>query len=670
MAPNPALLLFPLLARAAITVYQAPGQAAFTASGSAAAAAYTGAAAYNPTTLVPPAVPSPAVPSSFNIQLQTGGTPGASIPQSGNFIGFSIEMSVSNQVLGKNATFIQVPFLNLMANIQQRAGSVRVRVGGNSQESATLVDASAIPDGKILQKNLTGVTGTTQTPPLEFSDELLYMMANISTMVNVRWFLGIPWFVTQPFNLAIVGAAERILGDNLIGYQAANEPDLYFAHGHRPSTYGPFDYFGEFSDLLTQLAASGDDPSGRAKTLMLGPSIADAGWTPEDVWNTGFVDTYNENLAFLSVEKYPTDNCAAAFNTGQPIIDPQTEFPSFLTHKAPTGLLAPYLNSTAFAQQKGKKLLMFETNTASCGGFAGISDAFGAALWGLDYALQMAHSNFSGGMFHVGGQNVFYNPFTSPPTNQSTFHQWTIGPMYYAALVAAEAIGPSNTTQVMDLNANGGNEFTPGYAIYESGNPVRVALFNYITDPTGTSDVTAVISVAQGSAGGGGATPTQVKVKYLQATSVSQKGSYTWAGQTFGGNFESDGRLTGTEDVQTVPCDTTAQTCSVKVPAPGFALVFLSDAAQTETEGAPSTTFSTTALTKTQNTATIQASVLATSNGHGGPSDPLNANQQLGSTSRGSKSGAVGLRPGLALLVSSTALALGAMLVGRAVVVR
>jgi hypothetical protein len=52
---------------------------------------------------------------------------------------------------------------------------------------------------------------------------------------------------------------------------------------------------------------------------------------------------------------------------------------------------------------------MFETNTASCGGFAGISDSFGAALWGTDYALQMAYGNFSGALFHVGGQADFYN---------------------------------------------------------------------------------------------------------------------------------------------------------------------------------------------------------------------------------------------------------------------
>ena len=52
---------------------------------------------------------------------------------------------------------------------------------------------------------------------------------------------------------------------------------------------------------------------------------------------------------------------------------------------------------------------MMETNTASCGGFPGLSDSFGAALWGLDFSLQMAFVNFSGAMMHVGGQNVYYN---------------------------------------------------------------------------------------------------------------------------------------------------------------------------------------------------------------------------------------------------------------------
>ena len=57
----------------------------------------------------------------------------------------------------------------------------------------------------------------------------------------------------------------------------------------------------------------------------------------------------------------------------------------------------------------GKQLIMFETNTATCGGLPGISDSFGAALWALDYGFTMAATNFSHALLHIGGQNVYYN---------------------------------------------------------------------------------------------------------------------------------------------------------------------------------------------------------------------------------------------------------------------
>jgi hypothetical protein len=72
-------------------------------------------------------------------------------------------------------------------------------------------------------------------------------------------------------------------------------------------------------------------------------------------------------------------------------------------------LVGPFLNSSAIAQSLGKPFMMFETNTASCGGFPGVSNSFGAALWALDYGLTMAASNFSRALLHVGGQNVYYN---------------------------------------------------------------------------------------------------------------------------------------------------------------------------------------------------------------------------------------------------------------------
>jgi len=217
---------------------------------------------------------------------------------------------------------------------------------------------------------------------------------------------------------------------------------------------------------------------------------------------------------------------------------------------------------------------------------------------------------------------VSYNPFVPPPTAQSFYHQWTVGPIYYSALVCAEVLSSSNNAQVIDLLANDASPYTPAYAIYENGNMVRVALFNYLSDdPTGNSDYTATISVGGSATNELNETPTQVKVKYLLADSVSQKGNITWAGQTFGGYYSSDGRPQGDEDIQTVTCDTNANTCQIKVPAPGFALVFFTDYALTESEDAAQQTFATTVVTRTKNTATVDLGTLATSNGARGVTD-------------------------------------------------
>ena len=72
-------------------------------------------------------------------------------------------------------------------------------------------------------------------------------------------------------------------------------------------------------------------------------------------------------------------------------------------------MIGQYINSTQVALQAGKPFIMFETNSASCGGFPGVSDSFGSALWAVDYGLQMAYSNFTGALLHIGGQDVSYN---------------------------------------------------------------------------------------------------------------------------------------------------------------------------------------------------------------------------------------------------------------------
>lgn len=94
------LFLLPILARAQITVYkQIPlGQ---TATAVAAGAEQTTLPAYDATVLTPPAIPVPPPQTAYTLAVQRDAATvqGLSIPHvGGGFFGFSVEMSVINQV--------------------------------------------------------------------------------------------------------------------------------------------------------------------------------------------------------------------------------------------------------------------------------------------------------------------------------------------------------------------------------------------------------------------------------------------------------------------------------------------------------------------------------------------------------------------------------------------
>ena len=158
------------------------------------------------------------------------------------------------------SSFLAVPFLNLMSNLEERAGGVVIRLGGNTQEYAAMVDS--LPKGLTFSKSVFASNQTvsfiscnislffiffsqTQTPAVVYTIDMFYMTANISSMLNVKWFLGmcislhqkIPLLLFRPlgipFNdsvdwrLTIAEKGQQILGDNLLGLQAGNEPDFY-----------------------------------------------------------------------------------------------------------------------------------------------------------------------------------------------------------------------------------------------------------------------------------------------------------------------------------------------------------------------------------------------------------------------------------------------------------
>ncbi|KIM79214.1 glycoside hydrolase family 79 protein [Piloderma croceum F 1598] len=245
----------------------------------------------------------------------------------------------------------------------------------------------------------------------------------------------------------------------------------------------------------------------------------------------------NFNLKVAEVvQRILGDNLISLQTELEQPVDAQEMVFKFLIYKLGQIIVEPYLDFTQYAQTMLKPLLMFKTNIVSCGGFTHVRDSFGVALWGVDYALQMVYT--------VHFYALFYDYFSTGPsliiTRSSVDQPVFFLPMdsWANSLVVAEIISSSNKSQIMDLNANNVNEFTPAYVVYEDSTPTRVALFNFVTDPLGASNYTAIISVEDPA-------QEQVKVKYLLAERVSSKDKCRWVNQTFGGHFASDSRLMG-----------------------------------------------------------------------------------------------------------------------------
>ena len=93
-------------------------------------------------------------------------------------------------IVGKNSSILYVPFLNLMSTLASRGGEVHVRVGGNTQDYAVLVDTLPQANGSDVVKLPVYNSNTTSTPTLLYTNDLLYTLNNVSNLVPVKWYLG------------------------------------------------------------------------------------------------------------------------------------------------------------------------------------------------------------------------------------------------------------------------------------------------------------------------------------------------------------------------------------------------------------------------------------------------------------------------------------------------
>ncbi len=356
---------------------------------------------------------------------------GRKIPK--GFAGFSLEVSTlgqglavppkDQQLLGQIhpgeqfAYALGVPgdpnraYFQFMRNL----GPAILRLGGNSQDN-TCWDPHAAPRPKLCH-------GVIRPGDLKLFSEAARatgwkLILGINLKQNSpKWALG---EVTQ-------GVARYIRPREIKALEIGNEPSLYRYGDARPRNFSLSDYLREFQAYANAFAANP-----LAKRYALAGPAECCGWANTKDLETFMHTLRHTNLKLVTVHEYVATTCRGSSVSIAQLLAPRTTDP--FIRRARQWVVAAHRN--------GLPIALAETNSASCGGMRGVSNAFASTVWGLDYMFQAARDGFSSINFHTsyraGGSA--YNPIvTIGSKNRAGRWRYTniAQPLYYAMYMFA-----------------------------------------------------------------------------------------------------------------------------------------------------------------------------------------------------------------------------------------
>jgi len=267
----------------------------------------------------------------------------------------------------------------------------------------------------------------------------------IKAVPNWSVIYGLNFSVNTSNNCAAEASyASGALGSRLIGFEIGNEPEAYANNGIRSAGYTYADFLQEWKPL--ELAA-------RHYGTVVGPA---SGGTP--VWTTNFAHDESGIISMATQHYYRL----AATDTNATLPTLLASDPAFVAN---ISSVVPMV--TAANLRFG--LRMDEVGSFSGGGKAGVSDAYGAALWSLDFMFTVALNGGQGVNFHGGGLSP-YSPLINNGTNVTT-----VGPEYYGlkmfSLLPPGNVVPATLTLASNIN------FT-AYGVRQTNGAISVVLNN------------------------------------------------------------------------------------------------------------------------------------------------------------------------------------------------
>ncbi|KAF5382078.1 hypothetical protein D9615_004232 [Tricholomella constricta] len=449
---------------------------------------------------------------------------------------------------------------NTLDNLGRLTGAPPdIRVGANSEDRTKF--NAAIQATQLVFPAITTIVPYPEAINITVGDAFYQATQFLPPNTRVIWGLNLgqnnlttAFLEAKSIVRAFSSSAVKDMGIVLDAIEIGNEADLYRNNGARPRTYNATQWTSFATNVTSALGISSTSTTKFWGAAFAGSSHSTSGFSPQSVFNQGLLSsTAGSFISTISQHHYSGSFCSGSEGLLQDL----------MTKSTIRGNLSSFIPDITATRTRGLDYVFGETNSYSCHGAPGVSNTAGAALWTLDYVLFalvfILLRNPTRGTSHRTGHKSASHECTSMKvlaSNIITQIQPTtltrsildgstlpsplpphVQPAYYGAIVAAEAIGASGSTRVIELSIDN-NQIT-GYAFYEGKKLVRAVLINSNAFLQGSANRASVH--LDFSFTGNGMAPTKASVKRLVIGHADDQSGLKWGGQTY---ETSDGRPT------------------------------------------------------------------------------------------------------------------------------
>jgi hypothetical protein len=215
--------------------------------------------------------------------------------------------------------------------------------------------------------------------------------------------------------------AALALGNRLAGIEIGNEPDAYMNMGLRARGWNYAAYRGQADAYRAAIHAAAPG------VAIVGPDassgVAQLAWLR--------AEAAGAHPPLLTDHYYPTSSCGYT---------PQLS--DLLSPRLRLGETSMLTRLASISRSTGIPVRLDETNSISCSGEPGVSNAFASTLWALDYVTRAMALGLSGLDLHdLIGKPFAYSPLVAENAGALADGELHANPEWYALLVARELVG-------------------------------------------------------------------------------------------------------------------------------------------------------------------------------------------------------------------------------------